>query len=81
MLVVVALLPPSFPPSATKAFYFIKRLPGQKNSVPSVQALLKYRGSPTYTKITNAVPYFSVFGLCTRKWGIFELIRDLQQSH
>ena len=36
----------------------------------------KYRGSPTYAKITNAVPYCRVFGLCTHKWGIFALVRD-----
>ena len=32
-----------------------------------------YRGSPTYTKITNMVSTTTVFGLCTCKWGIFSL--------
>ena len=40
-----------------------------------------YKGSPTYAKLTNAVPYFCGFGLCTRKWGIFPLLGDLLQSH
>ena len=31
---------------------------------------LWYRGSPTYTKITNTVSITTVFGLCTCKWGI-----------
>ena len=39
----------------------------------------QYRGSPTYAKITNAVPYFHDFGLCMRKWGIFVLVGDLLQ--
>ena len=30
---------------------------------------LGYRGSPTYTKITNTVSTTTVFGLCTCKWG------------
>ena len=30
---------------------------------------LKYRGSPTYTKITNTVSTNTFFGLCTCKWG------------
>ena len=28
-----------------------------------------YRGSPTYTKITNTISTNTVFGLCTCKWG------------
>ena len=40
-----------------------------------------YRGSPTYVKITNTVPYFRSFGLCTCKWAIFGLVGDLLQSH
>ena len=28
-----------------------------------------YRGSPTYTKITNTVSTNTFFGLCTCKWG------------
>ena len=31
--------------------------------------ILLYRGSPTYTKITNTVSTNTVFGLCTCKWG------------
>ena len=31
--------------------------------------LPNYRGSPTYTKITNMVSTTTVFGLCTCKWG------------
>ena len=30
---------------------------------------LEYRGSPTYTKITNTVSTNTFFGLCTCKWG------------
>ena len=41
---------------------------------------ISYRGSPTYTKITNRVSTTSVFGLCMCKWGIFAL-GDLLQSH
>ena len=40
-----------------------------------------YSGSPNYVKITNAVPYFRGYGLCTSKWGIFALVGDLLQSH
>ena len=40
-----------------------------------------YRGSPTYTKITNTVSTTTVFGLCTCKWGIFALVGDPLQSH
>ena len=40
-----------------------------------------YRGSPTYTKITNTVSSTTIFGLCTCKWGIFMLAGDLLQSH
>ena len=40
-----------------------------------------YRGSPTYTKITNMVPTTMAFGLCTCKWGIFALVGDPLQSH
>ena len=29
----------------------------------------QYRGSPTYTKITNTVSTNTFFGLCTCKWG------------
>ena len=32
--------------------------------------LTQYRGSPTYTKITNTVSTTTVFSLCTCKWGI-----------
>ena len=41
----------------------------------------KYRGSPTYTKITNTVSTTKVFGLCTCKWGILALVGDQLQSH
>ena len=40
-----------------------------------------YRGSPTYTKITNTISTTTVFGLCTCKWGIFALVGDLLQCH
>ena len=40
-----------------------------------------YRGSPTYTKITNTVPTTMVLGLCTCKWLIFALVGDPLQSH
>ena len=35
-----------------------------------------YRGSPTYTKITNTVSTTTVFALCTHRWGIFAVVRD-----
>merc|ERR1712008_300778 len=38
-----------------------------------------YRGSPTYTKITNTVSTTTVFGLCMCKCGIFALVGDLLQ--
>ena len=34
------------------------------------------QGGPTYAIFTTAV-----FGLCTRKWGIFVLVGDPLQSH
>ena len=37
-----------------------------------------YMGSPTSVKITNVVPYFSGFGLCLCKWGIFALVDSLE---
>ena len=40
-----------------------------------------YRGSPTYTKITNTVSTTTVFGLCRCKWGIFAVVGDPLQSH
>ena len=42
---------------------------------------IQYRGSPTYAKITNAVPTTAVLGLCTCKWGIFAQVGDPLQSH
>ena len=33
------------------------------------EAKIKYRGSPTYTKITNTFSTNTFFGLCTCKWG------------
>ena len=41
----------------------------------------QYRGSPTYTKITNAVSHFCSFSLCMCKWGNFVLVESLEQSH
>ena len=38
-------------------------------SIYLIFGLLKYRGSPTYTKITNTVSTNTFFGLCTCKWG------------
>ena len=35
-----------------------------------------YRGSPTYGVFTTADPTTAVFGLSTRKWGIFALVGD-----
>ena len=35
-----------------------------------------YRGSPTYTKITNTVSTSTFFGLCTCKWGKLALVGD-----
>ena len=37
-----------------------------------------YMGSPPFVKITIAVPHFSSFGLCSRKWGIFALVGSLE---
>ena len=38
-------------------------------------------GPSTYAKITNAVRHFCDFSLCTCKWGNFELVESLEQSH
>ena len=46
-----------------------------------MKLILEYRGSPTYTKITNTVSTTTVFGLCTCKWRIFALVGDPLQSH
>ena len=35
----------------------------------AIRQQIYYRGSPTYTKITNTVSTNTVFGLCTCKWG------------
>ena len=35
-----------------------------------------YIGSPTYAVFTTEVPTTTIFGLCTRKWGIFGLVGD-----
>ena len=43
--------------------------------------LLDHASYPTYAVFTNADPTIAVFGLCTRKWGIFALVRDPPQSH
>ena len=37
--------------------------------VKSTQNMGRYRGSPTYTKITNTVSTNTFFGLCMCKWG------------
>ena len=39
------------------------------NQLSFLQVKKQYRGSPTYTKITNTVSTTTVFGLCTCKWG------------
>ena len=38
-------------------------------SVRTLKPKIVYRGSPTYTKITNTVSTNTVFGLCMCKWG------------
>ena len=38
--------------------------------------LHQYRGSPTYPVFTTTDPTTAIFGLYTRKWGIFALIGD-----
>ena len=61
--------------------HFFKRL----NHKPTLKCVKNdfypIQGSPTYAKITNAVPYIRSFGLCTRKRRIFALVGDLLQSH
>ena len=42
---------------------------------------MSLQGSPTYTKITNAVPTLHCFGLCMCKWGIFALVESWELSH
>ena len=42
---------------------------------------IMYRWSPTYRKITNAVPHLCGFSLCTRKWRNLALVESLEQSH
>ena len=41
----------------------------------------KYRGSPTYTKITNTVSTTTVLGLCICKWGNQRQQGTTVQSH
>ena len=41
----------------------------------------EYRGSHTYSKITNTVSNTKVLGLCTCKRGIFAFVEDPLQSH
>ena len=41
------------------------------NELNGYNNLAIYRGSPTYTKITNTVSTTTIFGLCTCKWGDF----------
>ena len=58
-----------------------------KGSINTVDILGEYRGSPTYTKITDTISTTTVFGLsmciflCMCKWGIFALVEDPIQSH
>ena len=40
-----------------------------KSLNPEFSQNFNYRGSPTYTKITNMVSTTTVLGLCTCKWG------------
>ena len=40
-----------------------------------------YKGSPAYAVFTTMDPTTAMFGLCTRKWGIFAFVGDLLQSH
>ena len=63
----------------TNKFWSHKLIENFKFSI--FQKHFNYRGSHTSAKITNAVPYFHSFSLCTRKWGIFALVGDLLQSH
>ena len=52
-----------------------------KSLNPEFSQNFNYRGSPTYTKITNMVSTTMVFGLCMCMWGISALVGDLLQSH
>ena len=76
----------NFPPQGITSKFLANQVNGIVRLGPAEHMGLvgiypSYRGSPTYMKITNAVPYFRGFGLCTRKWGIFALVGDLLQSH
>ena len=44
-------------------------------------AFFLIKRSPTYAVYTTADLTNAIFGLCTRKWGIFALIGNLPQSH
>ena len=53
-----------------------KRMSLEEDNLGSVSLVVEleevkliYRGSPTYTKITNTVSTNTFFGLCTCKWG------------
>ena len=46
-----------------------KALPKCLDWVKNNFDFIMYRGSPTYTKITNMVSTNTFFGLCTCKWG------------
>ena len=40
-----------------------------------------YKGFPIYAVFTTEDPTTAIFGLCTRKWGIFALVGDPIQSY
>ena len=46
-----------------------------------MKLILEYRGSPTYTKITNTVSTTTVFWLMYVQVGDFRVVGDLLQSH
>ena len=48
---------------------YVPTLGGVNQMILDPHSFPTYRGSPTYTKITNTVSTTPVFGLCTCKWG------------
>ena len=50
------------------------------NKVKIIFKLRLTGGSLNYAKITNKVPHFCGFSLCTCKWENFALVESLEQS-
>ena len=61
--------------------FILKEVAERNNGLDGSSREVGYRGSTTYAVFTTTDPTTAMFGLCTRKWGIFVLVGDLLQSH